>query len=326
MITFKGRSVQGNTVSAGGKSKDLLDFRFADDEDAEDIELLINLSYKDEYDVNCPLYNRKEFGCCVENASKMEIESDCNKGDIRWIVLETPVPDEQIVAAARIQLDSNDAGQRIALIQTFGYVEDTLKSSIKSQLVVQIERTLRSLGVSCLSFEVSQYREDVQSWLGGCGYKDNGGYMSTYTNYVKPTMILLYQKELTASASTASASKPTTTTTSDTTTSIGTTSSTGASTDNVFQITGNMATLDLGDFDIPGLSSLEGSQGEGGSLEGSGSGSNAGLVFESLPLDAFSNADMVQQMRAAHGSLPVAMGELFSALHRESVQNDADPK
>jgi hypothetical protein len=308
MITFKGREVKGNVQpSSSSKAKDLLDFRFADDEDAEDIEFLMSVSYRDEYDVNSSTYNRKEFGCAVEHASKVEIEMDCNKGDIRWIVLETPVPDEQIVAAARIQLDNNDAGRRIANIKTFGYVEDTLKSSTKSQLVVQIERTLRSLGISLLSFEVSQHRVDIQTWLEECGYKDNGGYMSTHTNYVKPTMMLLYQKDLSANLSTVSASKATTTTT--------------TTTDNVFHITGNMATLDLGDGEIPGLPSLEDQE---GSFEGGKEGQ--GLVFESLSLDALNSTDMKQQMKAAHGSLPIAMGELFTALHKESAQNNADPK
>ena len=58
-----------------------------------------------EFDSNSPAYNRKSKD--VKILTQKELEQDFSISSTRWIVLETPVPEEQVVACARLKLNKD---------------------------------------------------------------------------------------------------------------------------------------------------------------------------------------------------------------------------
>jgi N-acetylglutamate synthase-like GNAT family acetyltransferase len=195
MITYKGQSAESN-VSTGSKTNTAgkLDFRFADEEDAKDISMCISAAYSVEFDPESTLYNRKDSSIPV--VTEEQVANDCYSPNLRWIVLETPVPEELVVAAARLSMASVMEGSKI-VVDMMAFAEDTQSTSIKDQMLVQIERVARSQNIKIVVIETSQHRDDIHSWLEQCGYEELGGRMSEEENYKKATMVFEFHKDLT---------------------------------------------------------------------------------------------------------------------------------
>jgi len=172
-----------------------LDLRFCDEEDAADIVDLVNEGYSKE--------SSAEQGGTMcyraEGSAKVSLEQvieDCSSNAKRWIVLETPVPEEIVVAAARLHLSMLEGRRGVVdLICACGGPNQT---DLCNQLLARVEGIARGQGIEVLVVETTQWRDDMQTWLESCGYVDRSGRASSEAGLIKPTAILEYQKDLRA--------------------------------------------------------------------------------------------------------------------------------
>jgi len=154
---YKGQQVEQNFPELGSGSYMKLDMRFADEEDAGDIACVIEISSACEYDESSPFYYRKKSMASASSAanaasffsssstvSKQEIEDQTHSSNTRWIVLETALPEEQVVCAARlIMVDRTEgASERRALVDVLASMPDTQQSSVRAQMLVAVSFNL----------------------------------------------------------------------------------------------------------------------------------------------------------------------------------------
>ena len=108
---------------------------------------------------------------------------------MRWIVLESPPPIENIVAATRLKLPRDQSSA----------VVDIFTAEIPSDMDAFFTRILaivRSFGFTSLVIQIPQWRDDLQDWAASNGFEDCGGYewpQETSQNLLKHTMILEYR-------------------------------------------------------------------------------------------------------------------------------------
>jgi hypothetical protein len=115
----------------------------------------------------------------------------------RWIVLENPSPDEDIVAAARFLLDTEKKSAVVDLICSIGDDIDT-RNWRYCALLKKLESIVRSH--SCLSvlIEITNWRTDSQDLVTSVGYVDSGGRLDESQrslSFLKQTMVLEFKKE-----------------------------------------------------------------------------------------------------------------------------------
>ena len=67
-----------------------------------EIETIVSAGFSKEFDKNDSFYNRRDANVAV--ITKENIEADCATPNKRWIVLETPIPEEVVVACARLDM------------------------------------------------------------------------------------------------------------------------------------------------------------------------------------------------------------------------------
>jgi len=185
-----------------------LDMRFADDEDAGDIECVLEIADSSEYDENshfyCRLANAQRPGAATKlnvRVNKAQIVQDCNTSHTQWIVMETAVPEEQVVGAARLLLgrlfDAGDGGgPKTAVVDMLACIPDTQQQSVRSQMLAQLERVAVGQGAEVLVVEVVQHRTDTQEWLETCGYEELGGRACEEDGLIKATMVFEFHKNL----------------------------------------------------------------------------------------------------------------------------------
>jgi hypothetical protein len=103
----------------------------------------------------------------------LQILDDMETPSLQWLVLETPRPEEIIVAAVRIKFETGLHTSRKATIDIFGSANNL---DIKNSMLARIERICKSQGCSKIVFEVPHWTLDTQDWLSTNGYCDLGGY------------------------------------------------------------------------------------------------------------------------------------------------------
>jgi len=165
-----------------------LDLRYADEEDAEDIQALIATVGIQEGEGEWRLPG------APSRVTAAEVTGDCISSQRRWILLETPVPEEQVVAAVRLSLHE---GERKGLVDVICALGDN--RAVYNQLLARVENIARGLGITKLVIEVVQWNEGLFDWLCSCGYVDNAGRECKDEHLLKPTMILEMHKDLTLS-------------------------------------------------------------------------------------------------------------------------------
>lgn len=165
-----------------------LDLRFADEEDAEEIALLVNSTARTE--------GEGEWRLPGDKISAEEVARDCESMKTRWIVLETPVPEEAVVAAVRLCLLINEKKGVIDIMCAAGE-----ENVVYNQLLARIEGIVRGMAVEHLVIEVVQWNEGMFSWLTSCGYTDIAGRECKDENLLKPTLVLDMHKDLTINRS-----------------------------------------------------------------------------------------------------------------------------
>jgi hypothetical protein len=168
-----------------------LDLRFADEDDSEDLSEFVN-------EIRM-LEGESEWRSPGSTVTADEVAEDCCNMKRRWIVLETPAPEEAIVAAVRLRLSEED-GQRRGVVDVLcavGGGEQEQQGTVYNQMLARVENISRGLGISTLVIELAQWKEAAYEWLSSCGYVDRAGRACADENLLKPTMILEMHKDLT---------------------------------------------------------------------------------------------------------------------------------
>lgn len=114
---------------------------------------------------------------------------------IKWLVLETPAPEELIVGAARLRYDAARNGS-VDIFCATGNSED-MKVSVMKRLLSVVESVAYNIGLRCLMLEAAQWRTDLDSLFTSCGYVENSGHIWPEEKQhllTRPTMVLQYLK------------------------------------------------------------------------------------------------------------------------------------
>lgn len=105
----------------------------------------------------------------IDNFFICQIVADCSTPSTRWILLETPRPEELVIAALRIRIIRESTVH--ALVDILGSARST---AIRNIILIRAEAICRSLGCFKITIEVPSWSEDIQEWLSTCGYEDLG--------------------------------------------------------------------------------------------------------------------------------------------------------
>lgn len=122
----------------------------------------------------------------------LQVQEDLSSSNVRWIVLESPYPEEVVMAALRLRMIDND-GVRESIIDIFASVDHM---DVRNCLLAKCERICESQGSSKLVIYIPQWSYDLQDWLSGSGYFDLGGHewpTEMSAQITKPTMILHFE-------------------------------------------------------------------------------------------------------------------------------------
>jgi hypothetical protein len=169
-----------------GPRAEKLDFRFADEEDATEIADLVQVVGR--------LENEAVWlKAGTERVTAAAVSQDCSSSKSRWIVLETPAPEETMVAAVRLSLVESERRCVIDVICALGE-----QFVVYNQLLARVENVARGMGIVNMVIEVVQWNEPMYEWLCSCGYQDQAGREYKVENLLKPTMLLDMHKDLTS--------------------------------------------------------------------------------------------------------------------------------
>eukprot|EP01034_Spumella_vulgaris_P029712 gene29712-36804_t len=116
----------------------------------------------------------------------------------KWLVLETPVPTEDVVAAARFQIKYDTKIGYIDILCADGVdIEDSL--SVLRRLLQKIEHIGFSHGLNKIVVGIPQWRLDTEELLTSCEYTEQSGHIypeDRAHELTRPTMILEFHKDL----------------------------------------------------------------------------------------------------------------------------------
>lgn len=166
-----------------------LDFRFASVDDAPELTIFLNESRERECTGTSAF---RSEGSRVEETA---IEHDCGSMSTRWVVLETPVPEEKIVAAAKFNLLIE--GAVVGCLCVCKEAQSTaVERVLLGKMLAKIENVVISHGKLNITVEALQWQDQFMNWLESCGYEEMGGYLSDDATLSRPTMVLTYKKVL----------------------------------------------------------------------------------------------------------------------------------
>jgi len=163
-----------------------LDLRFADEDDAPEIAALVKEV--------CSSEGELFWRSSTDKVTSEGVVSDCISGKTRWIVLETPVPEETVVGTVRLSILEAERKGVVDIICALGE-----NNSVYNQLLARVEGIARGMGITNMVVKLDQWKESMYDWLCGCGYVDIAGSECKDENLIKPTMILDMYKDLTKS-------------------------------------------------------------------------------------------------------------------------------
>lgn len=174
-----------------------LDFRFADEEDIEEIKELVNVDYIHEEDRDGNQGFRPEGDPKIGIS---ELIDDMDSPSTRWIVLETPRPEEIIVAALRISVERRSEDESsLAIIDLFSCQEPSGQFIVRNMILKRAEAVCSSLCCEKIVFKIPHWSEERQNWIESRGYVDCGGHAwpeDRLDEITRHTMLLSFQKSL----------------------------------------------------------------------------------------------------------------------------------
>jgi hypothetical protein len=115
---------------------------------------------------------------------------------VKWLVLETPVPEEAIVGAARLKHDSSRNGHVDCFCVSSPCSEEA-KIAVMKRLLSKVETVCYNLGLRSCILEAPQWRTDLEALFSQCGYEERSGHIwpeDKQDQLLKPTMVLEYHK------------------------------------------------------------------------------------------------------------------------------------
>jgi N-acetylglutamate synthase-like GNAT family acetyltransferase len=115
---------------------------------------------------------------------------------VKWLVLETPVPEEAIVGAARLKHDSFRNGHVDCFCVSSPCSEEA-KIAVMKRLLSKVETVCYNLGLRSCILEAPQWRTDLEALFSQCGYEERSGHIwpeDRQDQLLKPTMVLEYHK------------------------------------------------------------------------------------------------------------------------------------
>ncbi|CAM9421976.1 unnamed protein product [Ectocarpus fasciculatus] len=145
-----------------------VDFRFAGPEDTAEIVTLVNDAFSVEKGDSGVAFTTRD------RVSKEEVDACLHGacGEKRWLVLETPHPEEAMVAACLICTGNTPGKGSVELLA----VEPARQGrGLGSHLLRRAEGILLNFRCRFVRMRVPQWREDVLEWAGKRGYKETGG-------------------------------------------------------------------------------------------------------------------------------------------------------
>jgi hypothetical protein len=140
-----------------------------------------------------------------------QMESDLLSMPVKWLVLETPVPEELIVAAARLRFDGLRNG-RVDCFCASSASGQEAQAAIMKRLLSKAETVCYSAGMRSCIVEAPQWRTDLEALYTECGYEELSGHIwpeARQGELLRPTMVLEFHKvfpERAAAASTGTRS------------------------------------------------------------------------------------------------------------------------
>ena len=180
-VAFRGTTV----VSSGGGGPappPKLDLRFADEEDAQDIASVVNAAFALEVrrpdnslnlETTPPPHAATAFRATARLADMpalvAELEQSRRGGSeaVRWIVLETPCPEEKVVAAVAVSI-IEDAGLRrgkMGRLLCLSVDPASQGGGVGTQLLLRSEAFCRSQGCRSVGIDMAMKREELQPWF-----------------------------------------------------------------------------------------------------------------------------------------------------------------
>lgn len=123
---------------------------------------------------------------------------------VKWLLLETPVPEEQLVAALRLRRGSDQAGC-IDILCAAG--DAAVQDRMLRRLLLIAETVSFNLGLKKTIVQVPEWREDLEQLLKSLSYRQLSGCawpQEKQHQLSKPTMLLDYHKTLSSAPDKAS--------------------------------------------------------------------------------------------------------------------------
>lgn len=132
----------------------------------------------------------------------MQLEADFNTTSTKWIVFETPVPEENIVGACRLLCDHQSDTVVVDIICADG--EAGVRNNIVRDLVKRVEVISMNMGIRTAIVQIPQWRSDLQDCAISCGFEELGGHLwpaDKQPQLIKATMVLEFRKKFSGNAS-----------------------------------------------------------------------------------------------------------------------------
>lgn len=174
------------------------DLRYAFEDDFDELFEFVNFLHQCEYDSKSPCFFRKEGD---------RVDGDVLKRDLganRWIVLEGPRPDENIIAALRIKITKREGDMSLGGVDNITTVAviDVLcgvSESVTLELLFLAEKIGYNNGASVMIVELPQCREDIGEAICQRGYENKAGRMwaddtAPGVTVSRATMVFEYHK------------------------------------------------------------------------------------------------------------------------------------
>lgn len=187
-----------------GRAKSAYDFRFADsgdDEDMKDIAGAVNAAYV------------HEVGAQRSSEPLLKAEDvvqDLSTSNVRWLLIETPRPEETVVSVARITMDLKAKSFQVSFLCAVGPTGGDNTVNVRRDryfyLLTKLENVARSQGVRSVTVDVPMWRDEEHTWLSSKGYADNGGDawpQDKSSQVLVPALILHFSKHLPKESSSA---------------------------------------------------------------------------------------------------------------------------
>ena len=148
-------AAQGAAKSAAGGK---LDLRFADEEDADEI-----------LEVVCSAYQ-------FDRLILEEVVQNLKGGNKRWLIVETPSPEETMVAVARLAMEVEEGGTlKSALVDVLAVPPSCQSAGAGTFILKKAENVAKGMGCGMCNLSVGQWDDKIQKWVKARGYDEYGG-------------------------------------------------------------------------------------------------------------------------------------------------------